>query len=231
MKRFWKEARAKAAENGFGVDLDGRPVRTPARALLIVPTQALAQAIAAEWNALGQEVNPRALPLTGLANAALDRIAPDLAAQQQALARYGESDLVAYRAVHPDALVARQAALWDPVLAWAEKRHGARLKVITGIMHQPQPAEALEALQAALCAHNPYETAALIPLVSLTGSLLLGLMLADGAIGPEEAWKAGQLDELWQAEHWGEDSLAEAARAEKKAAFDAGWRFWGLLHG
>ena len=230
MKRFWKEARVVSAEKGFGVELDSRPLRTPARAALIVPSAALAEAIAAEWNAVGENVDPRALPLTGLANAALDRIAPELAHHQAALARYGESDLVAYRADHPEPLVARQAAQWDPVLDWAANRYGARLTVITGIMHQPQPPQALAALAAAVQAYDPFETAALNPLITLTGSLLLGLMLAEGAITPEAAWAAGQLDELWQVEQWGEDSLAEAARAEKKAAFDAAWQFWGLLH-
>lgn len=230
MKRFWKEARVTQAENGFAVELDARPLRTPARAVLIVPNAALADAIAAEWNALGQEVDPRALPLTGLANAALDRIAPDLDAHHAALARYGESDLVAYRADHPAPLVARQAAQWDPVLAWAAQRYGVSMRVVTGIMHQPQPPEALAALHAAVAAYTPFETAALTPFVTLTGSLLLGLMLAEGAITPATAWAAGQLDELWQVEHWGEDSLAAAARGEKKAAFDAAWQFWGLLH-
>jgi len=229
MKRFWKEARAGASENGFGVALDARPLRTPARVPLIVPSQALAEAIAAEWNAVEKEVDPRALPLTGLANAAIDRMAPELASQQEALARFGESDVVAYRADHPDALVARQTAQWDPVLAWATERYGARMIVVTGIMHKPQPSETLAALQRTVKIYSPFETAALHPLVTLTGSLLLALMLAEGAIAPDAAWDAGQLDELWQAENWGEDALAQTARAEKKAAFDAGWRFLTLL--
>ena len=231
MKRFWKNASITRAEQGFGVQLDARPLRTPARALLIVPRETLAQAIAAEWNAVGEDVDPRLLPLTGLANAAIDRMTPELANYHAALARYGDSDVVAYRADHPDALVARQAAQWDPVVDWAAEQYGARLTILQGIMHQPQPAAALARLEQRVARCDAFETAALHQLVTLTGSLLLGLMLAEGAITPEAAWAAGQLDELWQEEQWGADALAVAARAEKRAAFDAAWHYLTLLRG
>ena len=227
MKRFWQQAEVVAADGpGWGVALDGRPLRTPARALLHVPTPALAAAIAAEWQQVAGEVRPGALPLTGLANAAIDRAGPELAA---ALAAYGESDLLCYRADAPAALVARQAAEWDPPLAWAGARFSIRLAVTAGISHVPQPAATLEQLRGAVAALDAFRLAGLHPIVTVTGSLLLGLALLEGAMTAEAAWRAGALDELWQAEHWGDDPLAARARAQRRAALMAGAQFLTLL--
>lgn len=229
MKRFWTTAVAEAGEGGWRIALDGRPVRTPARAMLVVPTAALADAIAGEWQAAPDEVDPRAMPLTGLANAAIDRVAPDSATFAAGLAAYGASDLLCYRADHPAALTARQAAAWDPWLDWAATTHGARLVPTTGIMPRAQAAEALAALAAAVTAFGPFHLAALSPLVTTTGSLILGLAALVGAAEPEALWAAATIDERWQAEQWGEDDEAAAALAAREVDFMQGVRFAGLL--
>lgn len=230
MKRFYASAVARAVEDGWAIELDGRPVRTPARAPLVVPMGALGDSIAAEWNAQDDTVQPRTMPLTGLANAAIDRVAPDPAAFAKALAAYGESDLLCYRAEGPQALVGRQADRWDPILAWARARFDIDFEVAAGIIHRPQPARTIEQLARAVAARNPFQLAALSPLVTISGSLVIALALAEGALTPDAAWEAAALDELWQAEQWGADAEAEAALAARRAEFDAAWRFLTLLH-
>lgn len=229
MKRFYKHAAVTASDGGHGVELDGRPVRTPARNLLAVPGRALAEAIAAEWNAQGDKIDPRMMPLTGLANAAIDRIATDQPAFAKSLAVYGESDCLAYRADGPAALVARQQAAWDPILDWARQRYDVRIETTAGLMHKPQPPETLERLGAAVEAMDAFRLAALSPLVTISGSLVIALALAEGAIDIDTAWAAGHLDELWQVEQWGEDSLAAEARATRRRDFEAGARFLELV--
>ena len=226
MKRFWTNAAAMPAEPGWTVALDGKPVRTPARAALALPTTALAEAIAAEWNAIEGDLAPRALPLTGLANAALDRAGPELA---DSLAAYAQSDLLCYRAEHPPALVQSQAAAWDPPLAWARARYDVAFTVAEGIAHRPQPAPTLARLRAAVHATGPFERAGLHPIVTITGSLVLGLAVLDGALTPEQAFDAGEHDALWQARHWGEDADAAATRALRRADLMIAARFLSLL--
>ena len=225
MKRFWKEARA---ENG-AVLLDGKPVRTPKRNALALPTRALADAIAAEWSAVGEELDPRTLPLTGLANAAIDRVAPDLAAFAAGLAAYCESDLLCYRADSPPDLVARQAALWDPPLEWARDRYDVHFEIVTGVMHHPQPEATVERLGAAITARPAFELAPLSPIVTITGSLVLALALAERAMAPDAVWAAANLDEDWQAEQWGEDELAVKARETRRRDFEAAAQFLSLV--
>ena len=222
MKRFWT---AVAVTPELGVALDARPVRTPGRVPLILPTKALAEAVAAEWRAVGETLNPRAMPLTGLANAAIDRVAPDPRAFAAGLARYAESDLLCYRADAPEPLVARQAAAWDPVIAWAQRRYDVGLEVTTGIVHRAQPPATLARLGEAVAALDPFALAALSPVVTLTGSLLLALALVEGATTADAVWAAAHVDEDWQAEMWGEDALAAATRAARRAEFDAAVRF------
>ena len=229
MKRFYREATAAPAEGGVAILLDGRPVRTPARAVLAVPTEQLAEAIAGEWNAQGEEIDPRAMPLTGLANAAIDRVAPDPAAFARNLAAYGESDLLCYRAEGPAALVRRQQEAWDPLLGWARRRYDVDFETVAGIMHRPQPAETVERLGRAVAARDSFRLAALSPLVTISGSLVVALALAEGEIGLETAWAAATLDEAWQAEQWGEDALAVQAMAARRREFDAGYLFLTLL--
>ncbi len=220
-----------AAADGFALMLDGRAVKTPARAALEVPTSALAEAIAHEWQAQGETVDPRSMPLTALANAAIDRVTPDRDSFAAGLARYGESDLLCYRAEGPDRLIARQAEHWDPILAWARSRYDVELRVTTGVVHQPQPAATLMRLRQAVAARDTFDLAGLSPLVTVSGSLILALALAEGAVDLEQAWSAAALDDLWQAEKWGEDSEAAAALAARRRDFDAGARFLELLGG
>ncbi len=229
MKRFFDKAASLPLDSGYGVALDGRPVRTPAKAALVVPSRALADAIAGEWNAQGVKIDPRSMPLTGLANAAIDRIAPDPAGFARGLADYGESDLLAYRADYPADLVARQNALWNPIIDWAQDRFDIVVAVTSGIIHRPQPEATVQRLRAAVLAHPPFELAGLQPLVTISGSLLIALALVEGAISLDEAWNAGQLDELWQEEQWGVDELAVQSRADKRRDFDIGARFLELL--
>jgi chaperone required for assembly of F1-ATPase len=204
-------------------------VRTPGRALLVLPTRPLADAVAEEWGSQGEAIDPRSMPLTGLANAAIDRIAPDPAAFAAGLAQYGESDLLCYRADHPLELQLRQQASWDPLLDWAKTRYGAPLVTATGIMHRAQPPASLAALSEAVAARSPFELAALSPLVTVSGSLIAALALLERAATPDDIWSAINLDEDWQVEHWGEDDLARQARATRRADFDAGVRLLELL--
>lgn len=218
MKRFWTEV----SVDGGAVRLDGRPVRTPGRTPLVLPTEALAEAVAAEWRAVGDALDPRAMPLTGLANAAIDRIAPDPAGFAAGLARYGESDLLCYRADGPEPLAERQAAAWDPPLAWARARYDVHFAVATGVMHVAQPAATLARLGEVVSALDAWRLAGLSPVVSVTGSLILGLALSEGAMEAEAVWRASRVDEAWQAELWGEDALATQAAEERRREFDAG---------
>jgi chaperone required for assembly of F1-ATPase len=229
MKRFYRQATASPEESGVAIHLDERPVRTPARALLRVPTEELAAAIAEEWNAQGDKVDPHSMPLTGLANAAIDRVAPDPAAFGRSLAEYGESDLLCYRADGPQSLVERQERVWEPLLGWARTRFGVEFETTTGIMHRPQPAATIDQLRRAVAARGPFHLAGLAPLVTIAGSLVIALALAEGAIGLETAWDAAMLDEAWQAEQWGADPLAAASLENRRREFEAAYLFLTLL--
>ena len=231
MKRFWTEATARPGPEGWTVRLDGWEVRTPKRAVLAIPTAALAEAVRAEWAGVGEVLDPRALPYTGLANAAVDQAAPDPAAFAAPLARYAQGDLLCYRADGPDALVRRQAAAWDPWLAWASRRYDCRFVVTAGVVYAPQPPDTLRKLAAALEAQDAFRLAALNPLVTIGGSLVIALALVEGAIDEDEAWAAVLLDELWQAEQWGEDAEALSARAARRRDWAAATRFFDLLGG
>ena len=225
MKRFYKAAVAEAGE----IRLDGRPVRTPGRRPLAVPSPRLAEAIAEEWAAQGEKIDARAMPLTGLANAAIDRVEPDREAFALGLARYGESDLLCYRAEMPAALVERQSAAWDPILAWARRRYDVDFVVTAGIVHRAQPEATTARLAHDVHARSPFELAGLWPLVTVSGSLVVGLAVAEAGIAVDQAWAAAALDEQWQAEQWGEDAEAGQALAARRREFDAGARFLSLL--
>jgi len=226
VKRFYKAA---TVGEGRRILLDGKPVKTPGRRDLALPSDALAEAIADEWNAVGEQIDPRAMKLSGLANAALDRIAPDPAGFARGLAAYGESDLLCYRAEAPAGLVRRQSESWDPIIAWAQQRYDAVFELATGVVHVAQPAETLARLDAALAALDPFALAGLSPLVTVSGSLLIALALAEGALPLGTAWAAATLDEQWQAEQWGEDCEAAAALANRRRDFEAAARFLALL--
>ena len=226
MKRFYK---AVGVTPELGIALDGRPVRTPGKLLLVLPNAALADAVAEEWRAQEQDIDPHSMPLTGFANAAIERIAPDPAAFAASLATYAESELLCYRADAPPELVARQAAVWDPILGWARQRYDIGFTLVEGIMHQPQPGATLARLGDAMAARSAFELAALSPIVTISGSLVIALAVAENAIDPEAAFDAAHLDELWQVEQWGEDDFALDQRAAHRADFLAACGFLRLL--
>lgn len=229
MKRFYKDVTVEPVEEGHAIRLDGRSVKTPARAPRAVPTLALARAIAAEWEAQGDTVDPWSMPLTGLANAAIDKVAADRATFVSSTAAYGETDLLCYRAEGPEPLVERQAEQWDKLLAWAQTRYDIMFVQAIGIVHRPQPPLTLERLHAAVAAYDAFHLAALQPLVTISGSLVIALALVEGEIDARAAFDAAHLDELWQAELWGEDWMATDARDARRRDFEAAARFIALL--
>jgi len=229
VKRFWKEVTVDAVDGGFAILLDGRPVKTPARASLAVPTEALAEAVADEWRSVGETIEPRAMPLTGLANAAIDRVVPNKAAFAEALARYAESDLTCYRATGPQELVAVQETAWDALLAWARRRYDVDFVTTEGVVHVAQPTATVEQLTHAVEALDAFHLAGLSPLVEIGGSLVAALALLDRAITPLQAWDAVSIDERWQIEQWGADEEAEAAIENRRRDFLAAARFLELL--
>jgi len=229
MRRFWSEVRLEPAPGGYALRLDHRPVRTSAGAACVLPTRPLAEAVAEEWRAQGAEVDPRAMPLTRSANSALDRVVPDFEAVVGIVAAYGESDLLCYRAPHPEGLKRREAEAWDPLVEWAARALGAPLILAEGVMHVPQPAPALARLGAAVRAHGPWELTGLHELVTLSGSLVIGLAVSHGRLAPEAAWAASRIDEQWNIEEWGEDAEAAAAAERRRRDFLAAARLIGLV--
>jgi chaperone required for assembly of F1-ATPase len=229
MKRFWKDVASVSDEDGWRIELDARPVRTPARALLRLPTEPLAAVVAAEWREAGETVDPRAMPLTGLANAAIDRIAPEQESFAAALARYAASDLLCYRADSPTLLIERQAAHWDPLLLWARRRYDVDVIVTTGVAPVEQSADMLAKLHQAVAVLGPFELAGLSPLVTVGGSLIAALALYEQAFDADTMWAAISLDETWQLDQWGHDAEAEQALAAREADFRAGVRLLKLL--
>ncbi len=228
-KRFWKEAFVTDAETGHGIALDSRPVKTPAKAALVVPTRALAQAIAAEWNAVSERIDPRAMPMTRSANAAIDKVAHQHAEVADMLAAYGATDLLCHRATAPQELVLRQSEEWDPLLDWADSALNARLRQTPGVMPTKQDGAALARLRARVHAQDNFALTALHDLVALSGSLVIGLAALDGAYPPDILWQTSRLDEAWQAELWGADDEAEDMAAIKRAAFLHAHEFFCLL--
>lgn len=229
MKRFWKEARLEPAPGGYALCLDRRPVRTPAGAACVLPTRPLAEAVAAEWDAQENEIDPLAMPLTRTANTAIDRVLPDPDRVAGDIAAYGGSDLVCYRAPHPEGLKRREAEAWDPLVDWAAAALGARLVLVEGVMHVAQPPASLARLDAAVRAHGPWELTALHELVTLSGSLVIGLAVSHGRMDPDPAWAASRVDEAWNIEEWGEDAEAAAAAERRRQDFVTAARVMALL--
>ncbi|MEL6619577.1 MAG: ATP12 family protein [Pseudomonadota bacterium] len=218
-KRFWTEATVDKGAAGWTVLLDGRGIKTPAKAPLVLPTAAMARAVAAEWAAQEGEVDPLSMPFTRTANAAIDKVAVQRTEVADMLAAYGDADLLCYRADAPEELVTRQADVWDPYLDWAADVLGARLSPRTGLMHESQDAAALQTLSDRTHALTDFELAGFHDLVSLTGSLILGFAAAKDMTSLPEIWAASRLDEIWQAEQWGVDEEAEATQKVKQKAF------------
>lgn len=231
MKRFWKQAAVVPEGDGWGLALDGRPVRTPQRAPLVVASRALADAIAAEWGAQGETIDPGSMPMTGIANAAIDLATPDPAAFAEPIAAYATSDLLCYRDDRDAVLQAEQAAAWNPLLTWAEARHDIEFALAQGVLPVDQPPATVAALHAALLAQDPFRLAALTPIVTIGGSLVAALALADKAFSADALWQAVSLDELYQERRWGADSEAQQARARREADWNNAARFLNLLDG
>ena len=227
-KRFWKAAAAVPAEGGFTVQLDGRPVKTPAKTPLILPTLALAQAVAAEWDAQQGVVRPETMPMTRMANSALVKVPPAFDAVVDEIARYGATDLLCYRAEAPESLVRRQAEGWDPLLDWAAATFDAPLVITVGIVPVAQPDTSLARLRAVVAGYDAFRLVGLHDLVAITGSLVLGLAVARGRLTPDAAFALSRLDEDWQAELWGVDSEAAASAAAKRGDLSDAARFFAF---
>ncbi|WP_170429319.1 ATP12 family chaperone protein [Ruegeria arenilitoris] len=227
-KRFWTASAVVQADDGYTVELDGRRVKTPAKAGLILPTLAMAQEVAAEWDAQEKEVDPTRMPFTRSANAAIDKVHHQHAEVADMLADYGDSDLLCYRATHPQELQQRQAESWDPALDWAADTLAARLVPVAGVLHQPQSAASLATLRGRVHDFNNFQLAAFHDLVSLSGSLILGFAAAMDWRSADQIWEISRLDELWQIEQWGHDDEAHAASETKRAAFLHAKRFFEI---
>ncbi|WP_308909508.1 ATP12 family chaperone protein [Pseudokordiimonas caeni] len=229
MKRFYKAVAVEAGEGGFTIALDGHIVKTPAKATLVMPTETLAEAVAAEWAAQEETVKPDAMPLTRLANTALDRVALRMEEVAAEVVAFGGSDLLCYRADEPEELVARQAAVWTPYLDWARDALGAPLIVTSGIMPVLQPEASLVALRAEVAALDAHRLTALHGLTNGFGSLVLALARIKGFAGVDALWEAARLDETYQEEQWGVDEEAARFVALKKADVDAADRLLACL--
>lgn len=229
MKRFYKTAAVREIDGGWTVALDGRPIRTPAKAAFRAPTRAVAEAAADEWAGQGAEIRPADMPITRSVNTAIDRTLREFDAVAAAVAEYGGSDLTCYRAEQPDGLRARQAEAWDPLIAWADEALGARLIPTTGVMHALQPEEGQRALAEAVRRHDAYELTALYDLVAISGSLVIGLAVSAGRLEAGPGWSLSRIDETWQQEFWGVDEEAARVAAYKRAEFANAARFLSLL--
>ncbi len=219
-KRFFKTVSVDEDEGAFRVLLDGKPIRTPARQKLAAPSRALAEAIAEEWGAQAEVVDPAQMPLTRLANSVIDGVSRRAAAVSDDVVKYLGSDLVFYRADGPEGLIARETEHWDPLLAFARNALGARFILAQGVMFAAQPQDALDAARAAL-PEDSWLLGAVHSITTLTGSALVALALARDAISPEAAWAAANVEEDWNADAWGHDTAAEARRQYRRRELDA----------
>lgn len=228
-RRFWKTVEVVEGGFGYAIRLDDRPVKTPLKTDLSVPSKALADGIAAEWDAQDEVIAPLTMPLTRAANTAIEKVIPAQDALVSELAGYAETDLLCYRAPGPASLVERQTDLWDPLLDWAEATFGARLTPLSGVMPRDQSPDALAALRVRVAQTPAWELVALSEFVTLSGSLILGLAALEGHRPVAEIWPLGRLDELWQEEQWGEDAEEAARVAHNRDAFFQAETFLTLL--
>jgi len=227
-KRFYKDVAVREDEGGFAITLDGRVVKTPMRSSLSMESRAMAEAVAAEWDAQSPHIDPATMPLTRLVNTAIDRVAGDRQRIIDEILAYAGSDLLCYRADTPDILVARQIKAWDPVLDWAAEALGARLVAVSGLMHQPQPEESLAALGRHLAGMDAYVLTALHNMTTLSGSAVLAIAVAAGHLDQDNAWSVAHVDEDFQAEQWGEDEAAERRLQMRAAEFASACTFLRL---
>jgi len=227
-KRFYTSAGVAEADGGFAVTLDSKPIRTPSGRQVVVPTRGIAEAIAAEWNAQDEMIDPLTMPLTRFANSVVEAVADRVDAVADDVAKYLGTDLLFYRAGHPEALVAKEAAHWDPILFWAADTLGAHFILAEGIVHVAQPEQAVAAARGAF-PDDPWSIAALHVVTTLTGSALLALALAHGARDAEQVWAAAHVDEDWNIEKWGMDEEVAARRAARLVDFQAAVRILTAL--
>ena len=228
MKRFWREARVIEAHAGFSITLDDRLVRTPGKRTLVVPSETLAGALAREWNAQGETVDPGEMPMTRLANSAVDGVVIRRVEVIDEVARFGATDLVCYRATEPPELVERQSAGWQPVVEWLAAECGIRLRIVSGVVPAAQSKATLEDFHAAVSAFGDFRLTGLHAATAACGSLAIGLGLAHGRLDAETAWSLSQLDETYQIERWGEDAEAAGRRARLRADIETASRFMAL---
>jgi len=227
-KRFWTSAAVIESDGGYQIELDGRPVRTPGKLPLVLPTRAMAEAVAAEWDAQEGEIKPLTMPVTRSANSAVERVTPGHAEVAAMLSAYAETDLLCYRADAPQDLAERQAGGWDPLLDWAAETYGARLHTTVGVLPVPQPEDSLATLAAVVVRVPAFHLTALHDLVTLSGSLILGLATAEGRLSPDDAFDLSRIDEDYQIEQWGADEEAAEFAAARRAQFLHAHRFWQL---
>ncbi|MFO1137544.1 MAG: ATP12 family protein [Paracoccus sp. (in: a-proteobacteria)] len=227
-RRFWKAADVRPQGDGWEVVLDDRPLRTPGKQPLILPTEALARAIAGEWDAQADVIDPNAMPLTRAANSAIEKVVPQFDGVAAMLGDYGGTDLLSYRAGQPEELSRAQAAGWDPLIDWAATDLRAPLRITDGVIPVPQDPAALERLRAEIAALDPFALTALHDLVTLPGSLILGLAVLRGRLDAETAWKLARIDEEFQAGRWGRDDEADEAAANRLTAMRDAERFYRL---
>ena len=220
-KRFYTDVAVSPADDGYGITLDGRKVNTPGRTPFVMPARALAEAVAGEWQAQGDHINPATMPLTALGNSALDYVTPSMDAVRDEICAFAGGDMLLYRAASPVGLVERQSAAWDPVLAWVEAELGAHFELTEGLMPIPQAEDSLEKIAAGLNEVPPLPLAAISVVTTLTGSALLGLGLARGHSNSDAVWLAAHIDEDWQIEKWGRDEEAEIRRKKRKTEYEA----------
>jgi chaperone required for assembly of F1-ATPase len=225
-KKFFKEASIEQLEEGFSITLDGRPVKTPGKQVLLLPGKAAAEIVADEWNALEEVINPLKMPATRLANTAIDGVINEMQAVMEDISRYASSDLVCYRAESPQGLVQKQMEHWDPILDWAQS-FGATFETGEGISFVTQPKEAISIFGARLKAHeDPFKLACLHTFTSISGSALIALALAEEELDAEKAWAAAHVDEDWNISQWGEDFEAKERRAQKWMDFSTSDRLF-----
>ena len=230
MKRVYKTVTTRRSDDGgWGIALDNRPMRTPGKNELVLPTEPLAAAIAAEWDAQQDEIRPQAMPLTRLAATAIDRTAPLRERVVAETADYADTDLVCYRADHPPALAARQQCVWQPLIDWATLRYDAALAITSGVIPTPQSPTTLKAFAGAVAAQDDFRLTALHTLTATCGSVVIALALIEGRLDAEGAFAASQLDETFQIEAWGEDAEAANRRRALAADIEAAARFIALL--
>jgi chaperone required for assembly of F1-ATPase len=229
VERFYKSVAIAGHEGAFVVQLDGKPLKTPERTTLALPTRALAEAVAGEWRAQGAKIDPLSMPITRLANTAAARVPGKRTEVVEQVLAFGRTDVLCYRAEAPAGLVAHQAVSWDPLLDWADATYGARLEVASGLAFVEQPAGARLALERAVLRYDDFALTALAVAASICGSLVLALALADGRLESNEAFALAHLDEAWQAEKWGRDPDAEARAVRSRSELAAAERFLRLL--